>query len=134
VNSTELLSTYYRLLADRKYDEAVTLFRNDGDVLWSIPGKGPMAGAFDSKPAIEKALHQFHDGRFGEIHRPIHAFCVAHDGEHVCVQYLLRMVRGREICDIVAIDAWHVDGGSLAEVWTFFETLYDFDAWTGAAQ
>ena len=132
MDAKELLSTYYGRLAEHRYAEAAAMFRDDGDVLWSIPGEGPLAGRHESKAAIEKALQTFADGRIGEVKRPIHAYCVADDGEHVCVQYLLHLQREGKICGIVAIDAWHIHDGALAEVWTFFETLYEFDAWTRA--
>jgi ketosteroid isomerase-like protein len=132
MDSRELLSTYYGLVSEKRYTEAVALFRDDGDVLWSIPGTGELAGKYESKAAIEDALRRMDGGRYGEVKRPMHAFCLADDGEHVCAQYLLRMTRGEQNCDIVAIDAWHIHDGALAEVWTFFETLYDFDAWTRA--
>jgi ketosteroid isomerase-like protein len=130
-HTRDLLGRYYGLLAEQRFADAAALFRDDGEVLWSIPGTGPLAGTYDSKEAIEQALRCMDGGRYGEVKRPIHAFCLADDGEHVCAQYLLRMTRGEEHCDVVAIDAWHIHDGKLAEVWTFFETLYDFDAWTG---
>lgn len=129
MDSKALLSSYYGLLAERRYADAVALFRDTGDVLWSVSGTGPMAGRYESKGEIEDALRAFSDGRLGEVERPVHAYCLADDGEHVCVQYLLRMRRGGRTCDVVAIDAWHLHDGALAEVWTFFETLYEFDAW-----
>jgi ketosteroid isomerase-like protein len=132
MDARELLGKYYGLVAEKRFGDAVALFRDEREVVWSIPGRGPMAGKYESKAAIEKTLHRLDGGQFGDVSRPIHSFCLADDGEHVCAQYLLRMTRGGRTCDIVAIDAWHVDGDSLAEVWTFFETLYEFDAWTQA--
>jgi hypothetical protein len=129
VESTELLDRYYGLVAEKKFTEAAALFRDTGDVLWSIPGAGPLAGRYESKEAIEKALGDLDGGGYGQTKRFMHAYCVADDGEHVCAQYLLRLTRNGETCDVVAIDAWHIHD-ALAEVWTFFETLYDFDAWT----
>lgn len=134
VESTELLDRYYGLVAEQRYAEAAALFRDHGDVLWSIPGTGPLAGKYESRADIEAALRRMDGGRFGKVSRPMHAYCLADDGEHVCAQYLLRMVRDGEVCDVVAIDAWHIHDGALAEMWTFFETLYDFDAWTTAAE
>jgi ketosteroid isomerase-like protein len=128
----QTLTTYYARLAENRFHDAVALFHDHEDVLWSIPGKGPMAGHYSSKPDIEKALETLADGRYGAVERPIHAICESDDGEHIAVQYLLRMRRADKICDIVAVDGWHVHDGELAEVWTFFETLYDFDAWTSS--
>jgi hypothetical protein len=133
MDTRTLLDSYYAHLANDEFAEAAALFRDEGDIIWSIPGKGPLAGKYETKADIEKALARLGSGQYGEIRRPMHAYCLADDGEHVCAQYLLRMVRGDEVCDVVAIDAWHIDGDRLAEVWTFFETLYDFDAWTSSS-
>lgn len=130
MGSRELLTRYYALLAERKFAEAVDLFREDGDILWSIPGTGPLAGKYETKAAIEGALKLFDGGTLGEVERPMHAICLADDGEHVCAQYLLRLRDGEASRDIVAIDAWHIDGDALAEAWTFFENPADFDLWT----
>lgn len=126
----ELLDRYYGLVAGKKFADAAALFRDTGEVLWSIPGEGPLAGKYESKAAIEKALQRLDGGQFGAVSRPMHAYCLADDGEHVCAQYLLRMTRDGQACDVVAIDAWHIHDDRLAEVWTFFETLYEFDSWT----
>jgi hypothetical protein len=134
MNAKDTLAGFYELLGQKRFSDAVDLFQDHGEVLWSVPGKGPMAGHYSSKAAIEKMLETFADGRYGQIERPIHAFCVSDDGEHIAVQYLLRMRRGDEICDVVAVDGWHVHDGRLAEVWMFLETLYDFDAWTSAGR
>jgi ketosteroid isomerase-like protein len=130
MGSRELLTRYYALLADQKFAAAVDLFRNEGEIIWSIPGTGPLAGKYETKAAIEAALNIFDGGSLGTVERPMHAICLADDGEHVAAQYLLRLRDGDATRDIVAIDAWHVDGDSLAEVWTFFENPADFDQWT----
>src|SRR5579859_7858109 len=124
------LQRYYELLDDGKLSEAVGLFDSEGEVLWSIPGRGEMAGKYETIPAILDSLERFHSGKYGVVDRPVHAICAAPDGEHACVQYLLRMKRGEEVCRVVAIDAWHVRDSGLAEAWTFFETPYQFDEWT----
>ncbi len=129
----EMLARYYRLLAEGGFGEAAGMFRPDGDVLWSIPGHGGLAGKYQSRAEIRDALARFHDGGLGTVKRPVHAICAAADGEHVCVQYLLRMVRGDKVCNIDAIDAWHVTADHLAECWTFLEKPDELDAWTGDA-
>src|SRR6266496_4950631 len=133
MNAKDILAAFYERLAEKRFNDAVELFQDHGEILWSVPGKGPMAGQYASKPDIEKMLATLADGRYGEVERFIHAYCLSDDGEHVAVQYLLRMRRGDQICDAVAIDGWHIHHGKLAEVWTFFEAMYEFDAWTGSS-
>jgi hypothetical protein len=133
MGAQEMLARYYGLLAEGGFGEAAGMFRPSGDVLWSIPGHSGLAGRYRSRAEIRGALERFHDGSLGTVRRPVHAICVADDNEHVCVQYLLRMVRGEAVCNIDAIDAWHVAGDDLAECWTFLEKPHELDAWIGEA-
>jgi hypothetical protein len=127
-----LLKDYYDLLHARSFSEAVKLFNADHDVLWSIPGDGRLAGKYDTLPTILDALTRFYDGSSGSIIWPVHAICVAEDGEHACVSYRLRKVRGDDVRKIAAVDAWHVGKGGLEEVVTFVEEQREFDNWSSS--
>jgi len=126
-----VVRAFYEHLAAGEIDEAVGLFR-DGQTLWAVPGRGPLAGEHEGREAIRSALQEWEKSGYGRFERPMHALCAAGDDDHVYAQYVLRMERDGARAKVGVIDAWHVRDGELAHVWTFFEDQYLFDEWTGS--
>jgi ketosteroid isomerase-like protein len=126
----EIVRRYYELLAEHDFAAAAAMFKSERIILWAVPGRGRMAGEYQSVADIQAALEKFHDGGFGAIKRDLHALCYAGDGDHVYAQYVLTMSRDDKRCKVGVIDAWHVRKGHLAHVWSFLEDQYAFDEWT----
>ncbi len=127
----ELLETYYTRLKAKDFAGAVELFADEGEVSLNIAGRGPIGGSYQTKDAILKALTAMEDGRFGEVKRGVHTYCLSDDGVHACVQYTLRFIRDGVQHDFFTTDGWHLHGGRLEEVWTTWDDTYVFDEWTG---
>jgi len=130
LDNESLVRAFYDHLAGGDIDQAVSLFR-DGQTLWSVPGRGPLAGEHEGRESIRTALGQWEKGGYCRFERSMHALCAAGDNDHVYAQYVLRMGRDGVTGKVGVIDAWHVRDGELAHVWTFFEDQYLFDEWSG---
>jgi len=134
LRNADVVRRFYDLLTAGDLDAAVGLFR-EGQILWEVPGRSPLAGEFESKHDIRAALQRWASGEYGTFGRDMHCLCAADDDDHVYAQYVLSRTVGEKTSRVGVIDAWHVRNGELAHVWSFIENLYKFDGWlTGPSE
>jgi uncharacterized protein len=100
------------------------------NVVYTVPGKSPLAGRTEGLPAhveMLKKARQLSDGTL-----ELTPAAVAQDGEHVFVWGTIRARRGERQLQAKHCVVFRFDGGKIVEGWTVPTDLYAFDEfWIG---
>ena len=95
------------------------------DVVWHVPGRGPLAGDHAGLEAVGA-----HFGRVAELSGSTHRVEV-HDvvgnDSHVVVLHAARAERNGKRLDLNALHLFHVRDGKVIEAWTVHHDLYAWD-------
>ncbi len=95
------------------------------DVVWHIPGRGPLAGNHAGLDAV--AAHFARTARLsGGTHRVEIQDMLAND-DHVVVLHSARAERGDKKLDLNVVHLFRVRDGKVTEAWTVQHDLYAWD-------
>ncbi|HEY1918127.1 MAG TPA: nuclear transport factor 2 family protein [Streptosporangiaceae bacterium] len=95
------------------------------DVVWHIPGRGPLAGDHAGLEAVAA-----HFGRVAELSGSTHRVelhDVVGNDNHVVALHAARAERGGKRLDLNALHLFHVRDGMITEAWTVHHDLYAWD-------
>lgn len=112
-----LLRVFYQ--AARRGDRNSLAAVVAGDVVWHLPGGGPLAGDHRGIEAVFRAMRAFAERSAGTIRVEVHDI-LAND-EHGVALLQATAQRGGKRYDMREVDIFHVRGGRIAEFWSFSE-------------
>ena len=89
------------------------------DIVWHLPGRGPLAGNHKGREAVFVAMRRFEELNGGTLRVEVHD--VLASDEHAVA--LLRATGSREgrRYDSLEIDIYHLRNGKITEFWSFAE-------------
>jgi len=99
------------------YDYGLAQFADD--VVWHLPGRGPLAGDHEGRGAVLAAMRRFEKLSGGTLHIDLHD--VLANDEHVLVLLRATGERGDRRYDLLETDVYHVRDGLIREFWSFSE-------------
>jgi ketosteroid isomerase-like protein len=95
------------------------------EVVWHVPGRGPLAGDHAGLDAVGT-----HFARVAELSGATHRVelhDVIGNDDHVVALHAARGERGDQKLDVNAMHVCHVRDGKITEVWTVQHDLYTWD-------
>ena len=106
----------YRAFIEGRYVPTVEeVFRQD--VVWHLPGSGPLAGDHRGRDAVLAAMRRFEERSEGEIRLDLHDI-VAND-EHAVALLRATATREGKRYDSLEVDVYHIRDGKVTEFWSF---------------
>lgn len=117
-SNASLIRRLHQALARGDYVSTLTELFAD-DVVWHLPGRGPLAGDHVGREAVFAAMRRFEDLSNGTIRVEVHDV-LASDAHAVA---LLRATATRDgkLYDSLEMDVYHVRDGKITEFWSFAE-------------
>ncbi len=113
-----LIKKMYDALVEGNYIATLTeLFSQD--VVWHLPGSGPLAGQHRGREAVFAAMRQFEQLSEGTIRIEVHDI-LANDEHAVALLRATGTRRGKHQ-DSLEIDIHHIRNGKVTEFWSFSE-------------
>jgi ketosteroid isomerase-like protein len=110
------------------YEAGLELFAED--VVWHLPGRGPVAGDHEGKGAVLAAMRRFEKLSGGRMNIELHD--VLGNEEHVAVLLRATGERGEKRYDALEVDVYHVRDGLIREFWSIAEDQVATDEfWSG---
>jgi ketosteroid isomerase-like protein len=113
-----LIRKLYDALVDGNYVSTLRELFSE-DVVWHLPGSGPLSGDRRGRDAVLAAMRQFEERSGGTIRIKVHDI-LAND-EHALALLRATGTRGGKRYDSLEIDVYHVRDGKVTEFWSFAE-------------
>src|SRR5262249_49759490 len=95
------------------------------DVVWHVPGRGPLAGDLAGLEAVGAHFARLAKLSGGTARVEVHD--VLANDEHVVALHAVRTERAGKKLDLNALHLFHVRDGKITEVWTVHHDLYAWD-------
>ena len=89
------------------------------DVVWHLPGNGPLAGDHRGRDAVLAAMRRFEQLSGGTIRTEVHDI-LAND-EHAVALLRATGTRGAKRYEALEMDVYHISDGKVTEFWSFSE-------------
>lgn len=107
------------LEALKRGDYEYGLARFAEDVVWHLPGRGPLGGDHEGRGAVLAAMRRFEKLSGGTLDIELHD--VFGNDEHVVVLLYATGTRGDKRYDSLEADVYHVRDGLIREFWSLSE-------------
>ena len=89
------------------------------DVVWHLPGSGPLAGEHRGRDAVLAAMRRFEQLSGGTIRTEVHDI-LAND-EHAVALLRATGTRGKKRYEALEVDIYHIRDDKVTEFWSFSE-------------
>jgi ketosteroid isomerase-like protein len=89
------------------------------DIVWHLPGSGPLAGDHIGREAVLAAMRRFEEISEGTLRVEVHDI-IASDDHTVALLRATATRKGRRY-DSPEVDVYHVEDGKITEFWSFAE-------------
>ena len=116
--NARLIRKLHESFVEGSYLAAITeLFAQD--VVWRLPGSGPLSGDHRGRDAVLAAMRRFEELSGGTIRVEVHDIPTGDD--HAVALLRAKGRRGEKRYDSPEIDVYHIKGGKVTEFWSFAE-------------
>ncbi len=89
------------------------------DIVWHLPGRGPLAGDHLGRDAVFAAMREFERLSGRTIRTEVHDILAS--DEHAVALLRATARRGEKRYDALEMDVYHVRDGKVTEFWSFAE-------------
>lgn len=102
------------------------------DVVFHMPGRGPLAGTFEGREAVLESFRRMEEAAGDTFQADLHSILA--DDDHVVVLIAESGEKEGRRYSWHETDVFHVRDGQIAEMWVLIDDLYGADEFFGTQQ
>ncbi len=123
--SAAVVRSFYAAFAAEDHEAAIRPLLSRR-IVWHVAGENPLAGTFRGHSEVFAAMRRYGEGSQGTLR--LNTQCVLGEGTHAVAVHAATAKRDGHSYSAHEIDVFHVENGTITEMWSFSEDQAATDA------
>jgi uncharacterized protein len=123
--SAAVVRSFYAAFEAEDHEAAIRRLLSPG-IVWHVAGENPFAGTFRGHSEVFAAMRRYAEGSQGTLR--LNTQCVVGEGTHAVAVHAATAKRDGHSYSAHEIDVFHVESGTITEMWSFSEDQAATDA------